>query len=356
MIKVAITSHWEPWHVGGIERVVANMARYLKNNFEIEIYCTGDKTYERSWRGIPVHIFKCYTKSYGYAPKMRKELEKTAFNIIHAHGFTTYCSYAAARIKKNRLLILNPYYHDSGSTMLYDIMRRIYDPLIGRYILNEVDTLICISKTEKTMLERRFNIKNKRIETIPLGIDADIIKKSQPFDFDKKLILYVGRLEKYKNIHLIIQTLPYLPKEYLLYIIGEGGYKSELIKLIKKLQLVERVKILGKVPDEDVYKWMKTCSVFVTLSDMESFGLTVIEALAAGRPVVVNSKSSLSEFARKFDEAVFEVDANKLSKEKLGKIIIEKSGLKIDVDLSEYTWKNVTNKLAGIYEKEMDLL
>ena len=133
---------------------------------------------------------------------------------------------------------------------------------------------------------------------------------------DGKLILYVGRLEKYKNIHLIIPALKHLPEDYYLYIIGEGPYQTDLIKLIKNLNLTKHVKILGHLSDKETNQWMKTSSVFITLSDIEAFGITVLEALAANTPVIVNNKGGLSELADKFPNEVMRMESDVFSNHK----------------------------------------
>jgi len=348
-IKIAILCPREPWFYGGQERVVANTAKHLKNYFDIEIYCAGEKNYERIWNDIPVHVFKGFTKGYLYSPLLKKEIKRSEFDIIHAHGFTVYSSYIASKEKDTASFIINPHYHEVGSTPYYRLLRSLYDPTIGKKILKEADRVICVSETERNWLLKKFNI-NSKIIIIPNGIDKNKIKNALPYDFKGRLILYIGRLEKYKNVQFLIHAIRYLPDEFSLYIVGTGRYKTTLIKLIKQFKLQNKVNILSGLPDEEVYRWLKTCDVFVNLSEVEAFGITVIEALCANKPVIVNDKGGLAELAKKYSQAILPVNLdNQLSPKEFAKLIIFQSSNKINVNLEEFIWETITGQIKEVY-------
>jgi glycosyltransferase involved in cell wall biosynthesis len=347
-MKIAILCPREPWYPGGQERVVANTVKHLKNHFDIEIFCTGEKNYEKIWDKVPVHVFKGFTKAYRYSPQLKKEFTPSEFDIIHAHGFTIHSSFVASKKKNSASFIINPHFHEVGSTSYYRMLRMLYDPIFGKRILNNADRIICVSNIEKEWLQNRFNSKNK-IAVIPNGIDIDKINGAEPYDIDGKLILYIGRLERYKNIHILIKTMKHLPEEYSLNIIGNGDYKRSLLKLTRQLNLEKRVKIFSNLEDEKTYKWLNTCDLFVNFSDVEAFGITVLEALCAGKPVIVNNKGGLAELARSHEDCVFQVNIDSTSLEGLGKLIKEKSTNRIRTDLDEYQWKNISKRLGSLY-------
>jgi len=230
-------------------------------------------------------------------------------------------------------------------------MRDFYDPYFGKFLLKKSSEIICDSKIEKNLIKKSFTINNK-IKIISPGVNTKKIEKSTKFDFEGKLILYVGRLEHYKNIHLIIRSFEHLPPDFFLYIIGNGNYKSELVKLINKLNLSNRIKILSNVTDNDLYKWLKTCNILVNLSNLEAFGITIIEGLAAGKPVIVNNKGGLAELANKFKGFVFPVDLNKESIKSLADLFIsQSSNNNINPDLKEYDWETISSQFKKTYLK-----
>lgn len=347
--KIAVVCPREPWYHGGQERVVANTSKYLKNYFDIEIYCTGEKTYERIWNDVPVHVFKGFTKGYRYSFLLKKELKRSNFDIIHAHGFTVYPSYVASTVKDSALFIMNPHFHEVGSTSFYRLLRNLYDPTIGKTILRKSDQIICVSNIEMKWLLKKFKVKNK-VVVIPNGVDINRIKKAKRYDFIGKLVLFIGRLEKYKNVHILIQAMKYLPEEYSLYIIGGGSYKKHLLKLIEQLNLEKKVKVLSDLSENEKYRWLKTCDLLVNLSEAEAFGITVIEALCAGKPVIVNNRGGLAELAENFPSVIYAVNLNnKFSCKKLARLITLHHTKKTIVNLEPFAWRNITERIKEVY-------
>jgi glycosyltransferase involved in cell wall biosynthesis len=113
---------------------------------------------------------------------------------------------------------------------------------------------------------------------------------------EKKTILCVSRIEKYKNIHYIIEALPLLPSFVQLRIVGRGPFKPELERLIKSLHLEERMIFCQDLTEREMLNCYASADVGVLLSSHESYGLFVAEALASGMPCVVADKDALSEW------------------------------------------------------------
>jgi len=150
------------------------------------------------------------------------------------------------------------------------------------------------------------------------GVDVDSIQNAIPYEVNERIILYVGRLEYYKGVHLGILALKYLPPEYKLIIIGRGSYEDKLKEIVINNNLRERVVFLGYQPDKVVWRWLKTASVLIQLSKVESFCMTCIEALAAGTPVVANDDGSgLRETISLYPREILTYRAGKEPLEKL---------------------------------------
>jgi len=167
--------------------------------------------------------------------------------------------------------------------------------------------------------------------------------------------LYVGRLEKYKNVHILIKSMVNIPDQYELVIIGDGPYKIELIKLIYSLKLNNRVKIYSGLSDEEMYGWYKSCNLVVNFSQNEAFGITVIEGLAAGKPVMVNDKTALIELANKFDQ-VYPLDVMSLSSEEIANHLLKRATNTTKIpELSEYNWDYIAKSISNLYEESINI-
>ena len=340
--KIAIVCSREPWRIGGVERVVAETTKRLKIDFNLEIFCIGEKTETAIWEEIPVHVFKGHTAMYPFSLSLYKELKTKLgnFDLIHSHNFATFSTLASILANKKGVpVVFSPHFNPAASKSSYSIFRPVYDRTLGKYVLRRTDFIIYASEAERNLVESRFGIKKKGA-VIHYGADIAKLRDAEPYTLGQEnVVLYLGRLLKSKNVHHIIMAMEALPNDFYLYVIGEGNYSPQLRKLITKLNLGKRVKMVGPVYGESVSRWMKTCSVFVQLSESESYGLTCIEALAAGKPVVVNdNKTGLTELATLFKGSIRPVNVKSQSTQDIAKVIMDVSGMRVNPDLSKFDW------------------
>jgi glycosyltransferase involved in cell wall biosynthesis len=131
--------------------------------------------------------------------------------------------------------------------------------------------------------------------------NLEIVKKK--YDLPKKYILYLGTLKPNKNIDKLIRSYKLLITNYelkdtCLVIAGKKGWLYEdLFNLVREKDLEDRVIFTGFVEDEEVQPIMAGAEVFVMPSYWEGFGIPVLEAMAAGTPVVCSDQASLPEVA-----------------------------------------------------------
>jgi glycosyltransferase involved in cell wall biosynthesis len=132
-------------------------------------------------------------------------------------------------------------------------------------------------------------------EVIPNGLDIKRFTEANPEIRNRPYLLTVGRLEKYKGVQHIIRTMSELPK-YELLVAGRGPYQPELAQIAREAGVADRVTFLGYVATERLPKLYAGAEVYVTLSEFESYGMTVAESLAAGTPCVVATNGALTEW------------------------------------------------------------
>lgn len=133
------------------------------------------------------------------------------------------------------------------------------------------------------------------------GIKFDLLSKSKQTK-DKFSILQIGRLDyKIKGQDILIKAIAYLKESSIdvrVDFVGEGDRKEYLIKLIEKFQLTDRVKFLGNIERENLYKLIGEYSLLVHPAREEGFGLVIIEAMAAKIPVLVSDIAGPMEIIR----------------------------------------------------------
>ena len=144
-----------------------------------------------------------------------------------------------------------------------------------------------ISPSTKTDLVNIGYDKNK-VEFLYSGIDQDLFNINIPKSLNPSL-LYIGRLKKYKNLEAIIDAMPMVIDaipNVTLQIAGCGDHEEALKKYVEDKKLNDKIIFHGRVSEEKKVELMGSAWLFVIMSLMEGWGIVVIEANAAGTPVI----------------------------------------------------------------------
>jgi glycosyltransferase involved in cell wall biosynthesis len=173
--------------------------------------------------------------------------------------------------------------------------------------LKTADKIIVVSNSTKKDLINYFYIPEEKIKVILLAADEkfkplnheEVNEVKQRYNLNFPFILYVGTLDKRKNISTLIKAFHKLKKyetKQKLVIAGEKGWKyKELFETIDKLNLQKDVIFTGYVLDEDLPALYNAADLFVYPSLYEGFGLPPLESMACGTPVITSNTSSLPE-------------------------------------------------------------
>jgi glycosyltransferase involved in cell wall biosynthesis len=171
--------------------------------------------------------------------------------------------------------------------------------------------IITISDFTRATVMERWNLPKERITTVLLGVGGSF-RPTSPAAVDEAEILTAhgvhGRFvlsaanSPHKNPELVVRAFatlaPDLHADWTLVLLGtraDQPYMPRLAELVSDLGLKGRVIFTGHVPDEHVPLFYRSAKVYVTLSDYEGFGLTVLEAMASGVPVVASNVAALPE-------------------------------------------------------------
>ena len=355
-MKILMVAPFPPYHRGGIERVVGELAQRLSRDYDADVHVwSGTLGHAQTcdWQGVHVRTYRT-SRRVGYASlKLFSDLKRSAqdFDVIHAHGSNTLMPLMGALAAAATPLVISPYFHPQASNKLLATVKPLFESTLDALALRKATKIICISETEAELVRNRFPTAHK-LSIIYSGVNAEEIQSVKPYEFDGQLILYVGRLEQYKNIHRVIEAVAYLPQRFVFYIIGEGPYRNHLETQIRNCGLSDRVKLLGVCSDATLFEWLKTSALLVNLSEIESFGITVLEAVAAGTPALVNDKLGLRELARHFDGAVFSIPVEAVSARELAETIRDVAGIDIGlVDLNDFRWDRIVAQTLDAYKE-----
>ena len=357
-MKILQVCHRYYPHIGGAENLVKELSERLALTHDVEVVSAdlspGYKGME-ILNGVRVTRVSSLSPggAYSFAPKIYTLVRRSDADIVHAHNYHAFPAFFASCPRREKF-IFSPYFHGKGSTPMRDLLNKPY-LLFGMKIFHRADKVICLSEFEKKLIMAKFpRLDPEKFIVIPAGVPIQQIKEAKKFEIQRDIILYTGRLDQYKNIQLVIRAMVYLPDLCFIIIGSTGNYKTELKDLILRLGVNNRVKILENVPDADKYSWLKSCSLFVNLSGAESFGINVLEALAADKPVVVNVEGGLKDFVDNFPAAT-PVNVGGIKDEvairELAQLLKEKSGTKACNDVSPYGWDRLVERVESVYRE-----
>ncbi len=302
-----VTPRYAP-AVGGVERCVEMLARGLVARGQTVEVITTDPTgrlpplEERA--GILVRRFPTvgHDAVYYVAPALAGWLLHHAhrFSVIHAHSYHTPVALTAglaSRISQVPLLV-STYYHGTGHSPVRRWLHGPYRPG-GNWLLRQARRVICISEAERMLLHRHFGAELPTI-VIPCGVAVDARRPAGPAPaLDGGVcVLAVGRLDTYKQTERLIAALPRLPPAYEVVVIGDGPARPALARLAERLSVDHRVRLLGRLPEEELLSSYRRADILVSLSRQESFGLTLLEAAVAGCAVVASDIPAHREVAQ----------------------------------------------------------
>jgi glycogen(starch) synthase len=160
-------------------------------------------------------------------------------------------------------------------------------------------TVVC-SESMRRDVRRLFGLPDGRVEVVPNGVDAGRWAPGPPVAERGPLIVFAGRLEYEKGVHLLLRTVPRLRRRVpgvRVVIAGTGTYEQELRTLAARLRLGRAVRFAGRLDDEGLAALYASASVVAVPSIYEPFGLVALEAAACGAPLVVADTGGLGEFA-----------------------------------------------------------
>ncbi len=182
---------------------------------------------------------------------------------------------------------------------------------IIKYLLNRADSLVAQSSNTAGNAVKYYN-PNKEIHIIPLPFHPPKVYKVTRSEFkflnlknDDFILVTCGRLVKRKAIDVLIRALSKIPSEkFKLLIMGDGPERENLERIVRKLELENKVFFLGFVDDMEKYKYLNIADIFTLTSMHEGFGIVYMEAMFCGLPIICSNEGGQVDFLKNKENAV----------------------------------------------------
>ena len=180
---------------------------------------------------------------------------------------------------------------------------------VEKRLAGATDAMVVSTQQEKDDLVRLYQARPHTIQVVPAGVDPHLFRPLSQAEArrtlglkEKKVILYVGRIEPLKGLDILLRAVALLEDRAdtrLLIVGGEVNHDKELRRLrsqATELGIGHRVTFTGSVDQGELPQYYSAADVFVLPSYYESFGLAALEAMACGTPVIVSRVGGLKTF------------------------------------------------------------
>tara|TARA_B110000503_G_scaffold96495_1_gene145087 strand:+ start:188 stop:1369 length:1182 start_codon:yes stop_codon:yes gene_type:complete len=325
-------------------------SKWLKDKRLPNVYATGPKKFK-----------------YAYNPKLLDWLNKNInkYDLIIINGIWQYHNYAVWKVSKkfNKPYfvfihgMLDPWF--KNNYFLKHLKKLIYWYLIQSKVLKDAKSILYTTNEEKTLAKKTFGKFNQCEKVIGYGIKGNpylnnkgqnsFLKKYSKLK-QKRIILFFGRIHEKKGVDNLINSFTkVLLKNSKLHLVIAGPvdkkYYSRLKEMIDHYKINNFVTWAGFLDNKLKWDAYLSCEVFCLPSHQENFGISVVEALASKKPVLISNKVNIWKIIKKDSAGLVSKDNNTSLYQNLKKIT--------DLNKKEYT--NYSNNSYNCFLKNFQI-
>jgi glycosyltransferase involved in cell wall biosynthesis len=206
-------------------------------------------------------------------------LSRTRPTVVHVHSLSSLSGLLHFSGPWTR--VLSPYFHhDIVDSQLADFLRKRY-----RIAARWAQSMVFMSAEELALFEDFTGCKPRRWAIIPPGVDGATDATDAPA---RSGITVIARLEPYKRVDVVIEAAAAAGRLDALTIVGEGADGARLAGLVARLGGNPTAVLVGALDDRQLDQLLSRTSVVVSMSESESYGMTLAEGIAAGTAVVAS--------------------------------------------------------------------
>ena len=372
--------------IDGVAMVVDNYAKRLSKVADVIVFAPKPVKGDYDDRIFPYKVVRCNSLSLPYIdynlptpkidPGFIKELNKYKLDVVHIHSPATLGQIGVKYAKKNNTLLIGTLH----SQYKQDIMRTVKSERITNILLknvvhvfNQCDEVWTVNKKLIEVFKEDYHYK-KVPRIIPNATDMlpvkdiseakNIINKNYNIKQTDKVLLFVGRLNKLKNIMFIVDSLVELNKlklnyNYKMIFVGSGQDEKELKKYVFKNNLDDKVIFTGRVEDRDeLARFYVRSDLFLFPSWYDTNSIVQIEAASQKTPTVFiegtvtsstitnnfngfTTPNSAYEYAKRIDEVLNDNELLQNVSENAFKTVYK-------------TWDNVVEEIYALYNQLLE--
>lgn len=324
-----VTPYFVPaWSFGGPVKVVYELSKELTQRGHEVTVATTDVLNQKqrhnkktdTLEGIKIIYFKNLSNRLAYRLNLylprgfRKWLKSNikSFDLIHCHDLFTWLNVTVSRLAPSHQVpfIVQP--HGALNQARRQARLRTFKSIFLKFypqILKSASLIITSTEWEKNNEISRLSVTFKqKTRIVPNGLSLNQLRPPKPsaslraklgFKPEEKFILYFGRIQYIKGLDITLRALALIKNFSFKYVIIGRDEKTwpKLKRLASDLKIENKIILLGPIFGNDLAEYLATADLFVFNSRSESLPMAVLDACAAGLPVIISPNCNLPEVA-----------------------------------------------------------
>ncbi|MEY4744899.1 MAG: hypothetical protein RL272_844 [Candidatus Parcubacteria bacterium] len=296
-----------------------------------------------------------YEETQRYAEKAFAIAKTVDHDVIHAHDWLSFPAGMAAKAASGRPLVAHVHATEFDRTADNGVNQLVYE--CERAGMHAADRVVTVSNYTKEKVTTHYGVDASRIRVVHNGVDGrDIVRAVQGKLRDHfKVVLFLGRITIQKGPDWFLKTAKLVlerDRDVFFIVAGSGDMERQVIMDAAAMRIADRVAFAGFQRGANIDRLYQMADLYVLPSVSEPFGITALEALQHGTPVIVSKQSGVREVlpdaiqvdfwdTRKMADEMLRVLSHRDEARRLGER--QKSALPF------VTWDAAAGKVAGIY-------
>ncbi len=248
---------------------------------------------------------------------------------------------------------LSPLEHPEWFSSTFVLWYRLMLPPLARRVRH----ILTVSECSRQSILRRLGAPPNKVTAVPNGVNVESFRPSDPrgvrrkYGLGERYILFVGSIDPRKNLGRLLKAWRQVEEKAGAVLVIAGG-RNRVFRSTEVDEGTSQVKLLGYVPEEDLAGLYSGATFFVMPSLLEGFGLTVLEAMACGTPVLTSNAGALPEVA---DGAAVQVKATSVDEMRRGmRQLLTDECLREDLRqkglrrASEFSWDRTARRVGQV--------
>lgn len=343
---------------GGAENMVAHLVSHLDlSRVMVQVFCIYGKPQENHLEnevcshGVKiVYIGKDLGFSLNAVLRLYRELSRFSPDIVHTHLMA--CMYTAPWISLHKVKML----HTLHSIPQAENNYKIREIITGFLYKTKKAIPVAISAENQKLIADYYKLGKESIEVIGNPVITKKYYHKNIYNKNGIVLITVGRLSKEKNQIMMIHVLAEVVKEYhniRLIIVGDGKERGYLEQEAANLGVKKNIEFVGKVVDVENY--LCNADIFLLSSLYEGVPLSILEAMAAGLPIVSTNVGGIKDIVTDNGVLVPPNDVNKM-KEAIIELIQkpefrQELGKRSLINVAKYDASNIAKEYTKLYQK-----